>query len=78
MIKLVNADCINEMQNIGDKSINLILTDLPYGETRSKWDKILDFDKMWEQYLRVITDNGAIVLFGNEPFSSMLRQSQPE
>ena len=78
MIKLVNDDCIIEMQNIKDKSINLILTDLPYGETRSKWDKILDFDKMWEQYLRIITDNGAIVLFGNEPFSSMLRQSQSE
>ena len=78
MIKLVNDDCIKEMKNIKDKSINLILTDLPYGETRSKWDKILDFDKMWEQYFRVITDNGAIVLFGNEPFSSMLRQSQPE
>ena len=58
--------------------INLILTDLPYGETRSKWDKILDFDKLWEEYLRIIKDNGAIVLFGNEPFSSMLRQSQSE
>ena len=78
MIKLFNGDCIIEMQNIKDKSINLILTDLPYGETRSKWDKILDFEKMWEQYLRIITDNGAIVLFGNEPFSSMLRQSQPK
>ena len=77
MINLVNGDCLKEMQSIEDKSVNLILTDLPYGETRSKWDKILDFDKLWEHYLRVITDNGAIVLFGNEPFSSMLRQSQP-
>lgn len=77
MINLVNGDCLKEMQAIEDKSVNLILTDLPYGETRSKWDKILDFDKLWEHYLRVITDNGAIVLFGNEPFSSMLRQSQP-
>ena len=77
MINLVNGDCLIEMSTIPDKSVNLILTDLPYGETRSKWDKILDFDKLWEHYLRVITDNGAIVLFGNEPFSSMLRQSQP-
>lgn len=77
MIKLVNGDCLIEMSTILDKSVNLILTDLPYGETRSKWDKILDFDKLWEHYLRVVTDNGAIVLFGNEPFSSMLRQSQP-
>ena len=77
MINLVNGDSLKEMQSIEDKSVNLILTDLPYGETRSKWDKILDFDKLWEHYLRVITDNGAIVLFGNEPFSSMLRQSQP-
>lgn len=77
MITLVNGDCLIEMSTIPDKSVNLILTDLPYGETRSKWDKILDFDKLWEHYLRVIVDNGAIVLFGNEPFSSMLRQSQP-
>ena len=77
MINIVNGDCLIEMSTIPDKSVNLILTDLPYGETRSKWDKILDFDKLWEHYLRVITDNGAIVLFGNEPFSSMLRQSQP-
>lgn len=77
MISIINKDCLKEMQNIEDKSVNLILTDLPYGETRSKWDKILDLDKLWEHYLRIITDNGAIVLFGNEPFSSMLRQSQP-
>jgi site-specific DNA-methyltransferase (adenine-specific) len=66
------------MKKIPDKSIDMILCDLPYGETRSKWDKVLDFDKLWEQYLRVIKDTGAIVLFGNEPFSSMLRQSQPD
>lgn len=75
MIELIFGDCLVEMSKIEDKSINLILTDLPYGETRSKWDKILDFDKLWSQYLRIIKDNGAIVLFGNEPFSSMLRSS---
>ena len=47
MINLVNGDCLIEMSTIPDKSVNLILTDLPYGETRSKWDKILDFDKLW-------------------------------
>lgn len=76
MIKLIKGDCLEEMQILKDKSVNFILTDLPYGETRSKWDKILNFDELWKQYLRIITDNGAIVLFGNEPFSSMLRQSQ--
>ena len=65
------------MVKLENKYINLILTDLPYVETRSKWDKILDFEELWKQYLRIITDDGAIVLFGNEPFSSMLRQSQP-
>ena len=75
MILAIHNDCLIEMQNMEDKSVDLILTDLPYGETRSKWDKILDFDKLWEHYLRLIKDNGAIVLFGNEPFSSMLRSS---
>ena len=76
LINLYNGDCLKILSDISDKSVDMILTDLPYGETRSKWDKILDFDRLWEHYLRIITDNGAIVLFGNEPFSSMLRQSQ--
>ena len=75
---LFHGDCLEVMKNIEDESIDMILCDLPYGETRSKWDRILDFDKLWEHYLRIITDVGAIVLFGNEPFSSMLRQSQPK
>ena len=77
-IDLKQGDCLELMKDIPDGSIDMILCDLPYGETRSKWDKILDFDKLWKHYLRVVTDNGAIVLFGNEPFSSMLRQSQPK
>lgn len=77
MIKLYNDDCLKILTDIEDKSVDMILTDLPYGETRSKWDKILDLDSLWGQYLRIIKDTGAIVLFGNEPFSSMLRQSQP-
>ena len=78
MIQLIKGDCLIEMGSIKDKSVDMILTDLPYGETRSKWDKILDLNKLWEQYLRIITDKGAIVLFGNEPFSSYLRGSMPD
>lgn len=63
------------MKNIPDKSIDMILCDLPYGTTRCKWDVVIPFDKLWEQYNRIIKDNGAIVLFGTEPFSSYLRLS---
>lgn len=77
-MQLVNGDCLVVMKDIEDKSVDLILTDLPYGETRSKWDKQIDFEKLWIEYLRIIKDNGAIVLFGNEPFSSYLRCSQPK
>lgn len=77
MIQLFNGNCLIELEKVETDSIDLILTDLPYGETRSKWDKILDLDKLWIEYLRVIKEKGAIVLFGNEPFSSKLRQSQP-
>ena len=75
MIKLINGDCISEMQFIPNKSIDLILCDLPYGTTKCSWDIIIPFDKLWEQYNRIIKDNGAIVLFGQEPFSSLLRCS---
>lgn len=63
------------MKLIKSKSIDLILCDLPYGTTNCKWDIIIDFDKLWEQYERIIKDNGAIILFGSEPFSSYLRLS---
>ena len=63
------------MKQVPDKSIDLILCDLPYGTTKCKWDTVIPFDKLWEQYNRIIKDNGAIVLFGNEPFSSQLRLS---
>ena len=74
-IKLIHGDCLVEMQNIPDKSIDAIICDLPYGTTKCKWDTIIPFDKLWEQYNRIIKDNGAIVLFGSEPFSSSLRLS---
>lgn len=59
-------------------SIDLILCDLPYGTTRNKWDKIIDLDKLWEHYNRIIKDNGAIVLFSQQPFSSKLIESNPK
>lgn len=75
MVKLYKGDCLEVMKDIPDKSIDMILCDLPYGTTTCKWDVIISFDKLWEQYNRIIKDNGAIVLFGSEPFSSQLRMS---
>lgn len=75
MIDLYNGDCLEIMKNIADKSIDMILCDLPYGTTACKWDNVIPFEPLWEQYNRVIKDNGAIVLFGSEPFSSYLRMS---
>ena len=63
------------MKDIPDKSVDMILCDLPYGTTACKWDSIIPFDKLWEQYKRIAKDNGAIVLFGSEPFSTKLRAS---
>ena len=73
--KIYNMDCLEGMKAIPDKSIDLILCDLPYGTTRCKWDTIIPFEPLWKQYERIIKDNGAIVLFGSEPFSSNLRMS---
>jgi DNA modification methylase len=74
-IKLYNGYCLEIMKQIDDKSIDAIIADLPYGSTQCKWDIILPFEKLWEQYERIIKPNGAIVLFGAEPFSSLLRVS---
>ena len=75
MIDLRKGDCLEVMQDIPDKSIDCIITDPPYGTTSCKWDSIIPFDKMWEQLSRIIKPNGAILLFGQEPFSSFLRCS---
>jgi DNA modification methylase len=72
MIDLRNGDCLEEMKNIPDKSIDMILCDLPYGTTKNKWDSIIPLNKLWEQYERVIKDNGAIVLFSQMPFTAEL------
>ena len=71
----INADCFDVFPYIADKSVNLILCDLPYGTTACKWDVIIPFDKLWNEYKRIIKDKGVIVLFGSEPFSSLLRTS---
>jgi site-specific DNA-methyltransferase (adenine-specific) len=75
MYKLLKGDCLEMMKTIPDKSIDMILCDLPYGTTNCKWDNIIPFEPLWEQYERIIKDNGAIVLFGSEPFSSKLKCS---
>lgn len=73
--KRLLGDCLELMPQIPDGSVDMICTDLPYGSTKCKWDVIIPFDKLWEQYNRIIKPNGAILLFGNEPFSSSLRIS---
>lgn len=74
-VKLYKGDCLEIMKDISDKSVDMILCDLPYGTTKCRWDTIIPFEPLWNQYNRIIKDNGAIVLFGTEPFSSYLRLS---
>lgn len=75
MIDLKQGDCLQLMKEIPDKSVDMILCDLPYGTTACKWDNIIPFEPLWEQYNRVIKENGAIVLFGREPFTTLLISS---
>ena len=70
--KIYNEDCLIGMQRIPDKSIDMILCDLPYGTTQCKWDTVIPFDALWKHYERSIKDNGAIVLTAAEPFTSVL------
>ena len=72
---LYKGDCLEVMKGIPDGSIDAIITDPPYGTTACKWDSVIDFQLMWKQLNRIIKPNGAIVLFGSEPFSSALRMS---
>jgi len=75
MINLIQGDCLEVMKSIPDKSIDAIICDLPYGTTACKWDSVIPFEPLWKEYKRIIKNNGAIVLFGQEPFSSLLRIS---
>lgn len=76
-IELINGDCLELMTEIPDGSIDMILCDLPYGTTACKWDTVIPFEPLWEQYNRVIKDNGAIVLTASQPFTSALVMSNP-
>lgn len=69
------GDCLEVMKGIPDKSVDMVLCDLPYGTTACQWDTVIPFDKLWVHYNRIVKSNGAIVLFGQEPFSSLLRIS---
>jgi site-specific DNA-methyltransferase (adenine-specific) len=73
--KIYNEDCLQGMQRIADKSVDMILCDLPYGTTACKWDTIIPFEPLWKQYGRIIKDNGAIVLTASQPFTSALVMS---
>ncbi len=73
--ELWQGDCLELMKNIPNGSVDLVLTDPPYGTTACKWDSVIPFEPMWEQLKRIIKPNGAICLFGSEPFSSALRMS---
>jgi site-specific DNA-methyltransferase (adenine-specific) len=77
-INLIHGDCLEKLQDIPDKSIDMVLTDPPYGTTRNKWDSVINFESMWNELKRIIKDNGAICLFGQQPFSSAVVMSNPK
>ena len=70
--KIYNEDCLKCMKHIDDKSIDFIFTDLPYGTTHCKWDSVINLDLLWQQYNRIIKDNGCIALFAQTPFDKVL------
>ena len=72
---IYNMDCLEGMKQIPDGTIDAVICDLPYGTTDCAWDSVIPFDKLWEQYRRICKPNAAIVLFGSEPFSTILRMS---
>lgn len=69
------GDCLELMKKIPDKSVDMVLCDLPYGTTKCKWDVIVPLEPLWKEYNRIVKDNGAVVLFGTEPFTSLLIMS---
>ena len=72
---LMKGDCLELMKEVPDRSVDMVLCDLPFGTTACKWDVVIPFEPLWEQYKRIIKDRGVIVLFGSEQFSSYLRMS---
>lgn len=77
---ITNCDCLGElgMPRIADGSVDMVLCDLPYGTTQCKWDTIIPFEKLWEQYKRIIKPNGSIILTASQPFTSVLIMSNPK
>ena len=78
MIDLTCGNCLELMDNIKDKSVDLILCDPPYGTTPLEWDSVIPFNQMWKHYNIVIKENGCILLFSQEPFATYLRMSNIE
>ena len=78
MINLMKGDCLEMMKSIPDGSVDLILTDPPFGTTKCSWDSVIPFEPMWYELKRIIKPNGAIVLFGSQPFTSSLIMSNPK
>lgn len=78
MINLMHGNCLELLKTLESGSVDMVLTDPPYGTTACKWDTVIPFEAMWEQLKRVVKPNGAVVLFGSEPFSSLLRVSNLE
>ena len=71
-VNLLQGDCLDLMKDIPSGSVDMILADLPYGTTRNKWDSVIDLEKLWEQYNRIIKEHGAIVLTAQTPFDKVL------
>jgi len=76
--RIYNMDCLEGMKAIPDGTIDAVICDLPYGTTACKWDSVIPFDKLWEQYRRIIKEDGAICLFSQQPFTSALVMSNPD
>lgn len=74
-MQLIHGDCLEKMKDIPDKSVDMILCDLPYGSLECNWDKVIPFEPLWEQYKRIIKEGSAIVLFGQELFVARLMLS---
>jgi site-specific DNA-methyltransferase (adenine-specific) len=77
-MRLINGECLQEMKSIEDGSVDMVLTDPPYGTTQCKWDSIIPLDLMWAQLKRIIKPNGAIVMTASQPFTSALVMSNPD
>jgi site-specific DNA-methyltransferase (adenine-specific) len=71
-MKLLLGDCLDKLKELDDNSVDMVFCDLPYGTTRNDWDSVIELDKLWEQYNRVVKDNGAIVLTAANPFDKIL------